>query len=46
MLRAPWNSAFIEEHKYFPHSTYKDQVDAASGAFLLVAAKRRRAGAL
>lgn len=33
MVKAPWNRDFIEEHRFFPFSTYKDQVDAASGAF-------------
>ncbi len=28
-----WNRQFIEEHKFFPFSTYKDQVDAAAMAF-------------
>lgn len=30
---AGWNRDFIEEHKFFPFSTYKDQVDAAAMAF-------------
>lgn len=33
LLRGDWNREFIEEHRFFPFSTYKDQVDAASGAF-------------
>lgn len=33
MVNAMWNREFIEEHRFFPFSTYKDQVDAASGAF-------------
>jgi predicted phage terminase large subunit-like protein len=33
LMEAPWNHAFIEEHRFFPSSTYKDQVDAAAGAF-------------
>lgn len=36
----PWNAAFIEELRYFPFSTYKDQVDAASGAFNRLTRKR------
>lgn len=31
-----WNAPLIEEMKFFPHSTYKDQVDACSGAFTLL----------
>jgi len=33
LLKAPWNHDFIEEHRFFPFSTYKDQCDAAAGAF-------------
>lgn len=33
LLRGDWNYAFIEEHRFFPFSTYKDQVDASAGAF-------------
>jgi len=35
-----WVHAFIEEHRFFPFSTYKDQVDASSGAFNKLAGKR------
>jgi predicted phage terminase large subunit-like protein len=33
LLEADWNEAFIEECCSFPASTFKDQVDALSGAF-------------
>lgn len=33
LLRGAWNQAFIDEHKTFPVGKYKDQIDAASGAF-------------
>jgi len=33
LLRGEWNKDFTEEHRFFPFSKYKDQVDAASGAF-------------
>jgi predicted phage terminase large subunit-like protein len=33
LLQADWNYEFIEEHRYFPNGTYKDQVDASAGAF-------------
>ena len=33
VLRAEWNSDFVDEHKTFPVGKYKDQIDAASGAF-------------
>ncbi len=45
MLRAFWNKEFLEEVKYFPHSRFKDQVDASSGAFSLLFKLRRRVGA-
>lgn len=41
LLRADWNYEFIEEFRFFPFSTYKDQVDAASGAFNKLAAKKK-----
>lgn len=33
LLRAEWNKDFVHEFEYFPFGTYKDQVDATSGAF-------------
>lgn len=33
LIRAEWNKAFIDEHEHFPNGKYKDQVDAATGAF-------------
>lgn len=33
ILNAPWNQPFIEEHRFFPFSTFKDQVDAGGGGF-------------
>ncbi|MGI8655465.1 MAG: phage terminase large subunit [Pyrinomonadaceae bacterium] len=33
ILRAPWLRTFLEELTAFPNGKYKDQVDAASGAF-------------
>ena len=33
LVKSDWNKAFIEEHKTFPVGKYKDQIDAASGAF-------------
>jgi predicted phage terminase large subunit-like protein len=33
IMNAEWNHEFIEEHRFFPFSTYKDQVDSSSGAF-------------
>lgn len=33
LVKAPWNSAYIEELRNFPSGTYKDQVDASSRAY-------------
>lgn len=40
LLRGEWNQPFIEEHRFFPFGTYKDQVDAAAGAFNKLTGKR------
>lgn len=45
LLYGPWNQDFIEEHRYFPNSTFKDQVDATAGAFLKVV-RRKIAGVI
>jgi len=37
---ATWNHDYIEEFELFPNSTYKDQVDATSGAFNYLVQKR------
>lgn len=36
LARAPWNDAFLEELRAFPHGTHDDQVDAASGALSML----------
>lgn len=41
LMRADWNSAYKEELAIFPFGTYKDQVDASSGAFNLLAGKKQ-----
>lgn len=33
MMQGPWNAPFLEELRLFPLGTFKDQVDALSGAF-------------
>ena len=33
LLQADWNHEFVEEYRFFPFSTYADQVDAGAGAF-------------
>ena len=40
-----WAATFIEELAHFPFSTFKDQVDAAAGAFNLLWKRKRRMGA-
>lgn len=45
LLTAMWNKAFVDEHRFFPYGTYKDQVDAAAGAFNKLV-KKKIAGAL
>jgi len=41
MVRGEWNRDYVDEMTYAPESTYKDQMDASSGAFnLLVVPKR------
>jgi predicted phage terminase large subunit-like protein len=44
LVRGPWNQTFIDEHKTFPRSGFKDQIDAASGAFNKVARPAGRPG--
>jgi predicted phage terminase large subunit-like protein len=45
ILQGDWNKEYIEEMKYFPHSRFKDQIDASAGAFSLLFRLRRRVGA-
>lgn len=46
LLHAPWNKTFIEEHRFFPNSRFKDIVDAAAGAYAMISKQRLRIGAL
>jgi predicted phage terminase large subunit-like protein len=39
LLAGEWNKAFLDEHETFPAGKFKDQVDAASGAFNNLASK-------
>lgn len=36
LVRADWNEEYVEEMKFFPHSKYKDQMDASSGGFTIL----------
>jgi predicted phage terminase large subunit-like protein len=40
LVRAPWNTAFINEASLFPNGQFKDQVDAASRAYHALLRKR------
>jgi predicted phage terminase large subunit-like protein len=33
LVAGEWNTAFLDEHEAWPNGKYKDQVDAAAGAF-------------
>ena len=41
LLQADWNKAFIDECRFFPFGTFKDQVDAASGAHRMLTSKKQ-----
>jgi predicted phage terminase large subunit-like protein len=38
--RGQWKQEFIDEHEVFPTGKYKDQVDAAAGAFNKLVVKK------
>ena len=40
MMQGLWNLLWIDEHRYFPFGTYKDQVDASAGGFNKLSGKR------
>ena len=40
LVRGDWNKTFTDEHRLFPFSKYKDQVDASSGAFTQLTSKK------
>jgi len=46
VLNRDWTKDFIDELRHFPGSTFKDQVDAAAGAFNMLTRTRTRVGAL
>ena len=41
LVVADWNSRYKEEHELFPNGTYKDQVDASTGAFNYLVKKKK-----
>jgi len=47
LMKGPWVKEYVEELEMFPAGSYKDQVDASSGAFnklMNLSGKRKRAG--
>lgn len=44
LVRGDWNQAFLDEHEAFPNGQYKDQVDAAAGAFAHLTPSKNKAG--
>lgn len=45
MLAYVWASIYLNELQFFPHSKFKDQVDASSGAFACLTSARFHVGA-
>lgn len=45
-LAGGWVPAYLAELQYFPHSKYKDQVDASSGAFAMLTKVKMMVGGL
>jgi predicted phage terminase large subunit-like protein len=41
IVDGPWLAAYLDEMRFFPFSTYQDQVDASSGAFNYLAQVKR-----
>lgn len=44
ILNRPWTQEYISELRFFPMSTYKDQVDASSGACAMISKPTIRIG--
>jgi len=42
IVKGDWNKAFLDELQHFPNGSYKDQVDALSGAFEDLFPKKKR----
>lgn len=45
VVEAEWTKTLLDEMEFFPYSTYKDQIDAGSGAFAVCSAPSRKVGA-
>ena len=46
MVKGNWNFIYMDELQAFPYSTYKDQVDASSGAFAMLTRINKYIGGL
>jgi predicted phage terminase large subunit-like protein len=46
LVKGAWNQPFKDEHEGFPNGKYKDQVDAAAGAFMKLTHVGKTAGVL
>ena len=46
MVKGEWNLAYLGEMEFFPMSTFKDQIDASSGAFNILTKGRMEIGGL
>jgi len=46
LKNAEWNRDFTDEHFNFPNSSFKDQVDAAAGAFNKLNTKSKQYAAI
>ena len=44
MVEGDWNRAYLNEMEFFPDSTYKDQIDASSGAFNIINKRKPKIG--
>jgi len=42
IVKGSWNNAYIEQHHAFPNTNLKDMVDASSGAFNVLALKKKK----
>jgi predicted phage terminase large subunit-like protein len=40
LLLGDWNRSYIDEHRFFPYSTYKDQVDASAAGYNRLVGKK------
>jgi len=46
ILKAAWTKAFIDEARLFPNGKFKDQIDAAGGAFNKMTLEKKNTGML